>query len=340
MTDSRPQRRKLIENRDYSIRQDGAWVFTREYFLSRGTCCGSKCLNCPYENAKTPSLFKNSRPVISMVPSWTETLLASGANVVGRTRFCIHPQDLVKSIVVLGGTKTLSTDIDEKLRLISQSQNETRPLVILDREENPKDYFSFFGERGFEIFVSDVTSVSAFRRDVKRLLGYFEGERGGEGGDEIAACLASYERRISALGKTDSEMRSLGSAVLQSTLSPRELDSLLGDSKIPIVYLIWKNPWMVVSPETWIGEILKRRTGRQVFSGPTEGRYPALQESEIPPGSILLFSSEPYPFSKEWERLLKLEWVRKSRAAALVDGESLSWFGIRSLRFLEEFERA
>lgn len=339
MNASRPKS-QLIEGRDYVIREDGAWVFTPEYFLSRGTCCGSKCLNCPYENARSPFIFKNSRPVISMVPSWTETLVSVGANVVGRTRFCIHPKDLVKSIVVLGGTKTLAADIDEKLRLLSQSQNETRPLVILDREENPKDYFRFFQERGFDVFVSDVTSVSAFQSDVKSLQSCFEGDVGGEGGGEIAARLAGYERRISALKKTDSEIRSLGSAVLQSNLPISEIESLLKTTEIPVLYFIWKNPWMVVSSKTWIGEILNGRTGRQVFSGESEGRYPALSEVEIPEGAFVLFSSEPYLFAKEWEQLLKLDWVRRSRAAILVDGESFSWFGIRSLRYLEEFKRA
>jgi hypothetical protein len=45
---------------------------------------------------------------------------------------------------------------------------------------------------------------------------------------------------------------------------------------------------------------------------------------------VLLASSEPYPFHRRRESLLALD-----RPAALVDGESFSWFGVRSLSFLE-----
>lgn len=39
---------KLIEGIDYTINEDGNFVFTREYHLKRGHCCQSGCLNCPY----------------------------------------------------------------------------------------------------------------------------------------------------------------------------------------------------------------------------------------------------------------------------------------------------
>jgi len=37
----------LVEGEDYTI-EDGLIVFTREYLLRRGYCCGSICQNCPY----------------------------------------------------------------------------------------------------------------------------------------------------------------------------------------------------------------------------------------------------------------------------------------------------
>ena len=54
--------------------------------------------------------------MISMVPSWTETLIAAGANVVGRTRFCVHPKDAVAVIPSFGGTKTLADKAEHQLR--------------------------------------------------------------------------------------------------------------------------------------------------------------------------------------------------------------------------------
>ncbi|MDX2030870.1 MAG: DUF5522 domain-containing protein [Blastocatellia bacterium] len=41
-----PQRR-LIEGEDYYF-EGGLLVFTRQYHLRRGFCCGSGCRHCPY----------------------------------------------------------------------------------------------------------------------------------------------------------------------------------------------------------------------------------------------------------------------------------------------------
>lgn len=38
----------LKENIDFYYNEDGNLVLTREYHLSRGRCCTSGCINCPY----------------------------------------------------------------------------------------------------------------------------------------------------------------------------------------------------------------------------------------------------------------------------------------------------
>lgn len=45
---------KLTEGEDYHILPDGRLVFTASYLLRRGFCCGSGCLNCPYDYANVP----------------------------------------------------------------------------------------------------------------------------------------------------------------------------------------------------------------------------------------------------------------------------------------------
>ncbi|MDB5228574.1 MAG: hypothetical protein JWN78_2767 [Bacteroidota bacterium] len=40
----------LIENIDYYFDEFGRMVFTKEYHLKRGYCCGNNCLNCPWRN--------------------------------------------------------------------------------------------------------------------------------------------------------------------------------------------------------------------------------------------------------------------------------------------------
>ena len=40
---------KLKKDIDYYIdEQSGLMILTAHYLLSKGSCCGKKCLNCPY----------------------------------------------------------------------------------------------------------------------------------------------------------------------------------------------------------------------------------------------------------------------------------------------------
>ena len=39
----------MINIDDYYLNENGKVVFTEEYHLRRGRCCGSGCLHCPYE---------------------------------------------------------------------------------------------------------------------------------------------------------------------------------------------------------------------------------------------------------------------------------------------------
>ena len=56
--------------------------------------------------------------IISLVPSQTELLFALGAGgrLVGRTKFCVHPQPDVEQIPFIGGTKQFRLDQIEQLQ--------------------------------------------------------------------------------------------------------------------------------------------------------------------------------------------------------------------------------
>src|SRR5690625_5476757 len=70
--------------------------------------------------------------IVSLCPAITETLfhLQLQEEVVGRTRFCIHPHDEVETVINVGGTK------DIKLERIQQLQPD---LIIAEKEENTKE---------------------------------------------------------------------------------------------------------------------------------------------------------------------------------------------------------
>ena len=67
--------------------------------------------------------------VICLVPSLTETLLECGVDVVGRTRFCIHPASRVAEITRVGGTKGVDWDRCATLN---------PDIVIFDREKTSR----------------------------------------------------------------------------------------------------------------------------------------------------------------------------------------------------------
>lgn len=241
--------------------------------------------------------------VISLVPSWTETLVEAGIDVVGRTRFCIHPNDRVDSIPTLGGTKRIDVE-----RLLALEPD----CVVLDQDENTKAIADAVGDRALVTHIRDLTDVAPA---VSRMAQRFDS----------AALQDVAERwdRIKAAPVRKAPLSKLP-GVLDWIISPPVECSL-------IVYLIWKKPLMTVSRATFIGSVLaKLGYGEmlQEYASP----YPEVSLKQFDPRTtLLLFSSEPYPFAREREEILSFGYP-----SALVDGEVYSWFGIRSLRFLEK----
>jgi len=336
---------KTISGRDYFEQENGRIVFSREYLFARGTCCGSDCLNCPFKFDKTKNSLQDldQRPVISMVPSWTETLICAGANVVGRTRFCIHPAESVRGIQVLGGTKNVSSNFKEAMALIASQRDQSRlkPLVILDKEENPKDFEAIFQGAGCDTLATEVRSLGAFKSELQNLATLFPT------GSPVSGTLLHYADRLEALlmrptqsiqHKTScaSSEEGFGEALIKDFVSTSSTPlsktyARLKQGDANLVYLIWKSPWMCVGPGTFIESVLKwilsGASSSLLWIGPRgEGKYPEFDLEDVPAGTLLVYSSEPYPFEKELDRLLP---------GILVDGEKISWFGIRSIRYLE-----
>ncbi len=71
--------------------------------------------------------------IISLVPSITEALFDLGLTekeVIGRTKFCIHPKEKVKNVEIIGGTKNLNI---EKIKSLKPD------LILANKEENSKE---------------------------------------------------------------------------------------------------------------------------------------------------------------------------------------------------------
>jgi ABC-type Fe3+-hydroxamate transport system substrate-binding protein len=87
--------------------------------------------------------------VISLVPSITELLIDLGVNVVGRTKFCVHPEAAVKLIPVIGGTKKFRLDEVERL---------SPDLIVGNKEENYKEGIEYLAQR-YPVWISDIRNV-------------------------------------------------------------------------------------------------------------------------------------------------------------------------------------
>jgi ABC-type Fe3+-hydroxamate transport system substrate-binding protein len=91
--------------------------------------------------------------IISLVPSQTELLFDLGLNeeVVGITKFCIHPKEKVAQKEKVGGTKNLNI---EKIRSLNPT------LIIANKEENEKEQIEEL-EKHFPVWISDVTDLQS-----------------------------------------------------------------------------------------------------------------------------------------------------------------------------------
>jgi hypothetical protein len=220
----------------------------------------------------------------------------------------------VEAIPRVGGTKEWNF-----ARIVS-----LRPdLLVLDREENPK----FMSEQSEIPWVAThVDSVAAMPGALELLAERVGGAGSSAEGKRLVALgerwrrhLAKPERGESADFRFDDPP-----ALIEWGLKPSHSISR-------ILYVIWRDPWMAVSRDTFIGSVLSR-FGWGVLLPDFPVKYPEIDlKAYDPERTLLLFSSEPYPFLKKRGELSSLGFPY-----AFVDGESLSWFGIRTLNFLEK----
>ena len=87
---------------------------------------------------------------------------------------------------------------------------------------------------------------------------------------------------------------------------------------------------MVATQNTFIGHVASK-VGLPLTPLQSPLSYPELNIEKMNPNStLLLFSSEPFPFHKKIDELKGL-----GIPAAVVNGQKFSWFGISALEFLE-----
>ncbi len=90
--------------------------------------------------------------IVSLVPSITQTLFDLGldhSEIVGRTKFCIHPRDRVREVPIIGGTKNLNV---QKILTLKPD------LIIANKEENDREQVLAL-EKDFKVWLTDIKTL-------------------------------------------------------------------------------------------------------------------------------------------------------------------------------------
>jgi ABC-type Fe3+-hydroxamate transport system substrate-binding protein len=239
--------------------------------------------------------------IVSLVPSLTELIcdLGLAGSLVGRTGFCVHPREVLRRIPKVGGTKDVNI---ERIRALAP----THLVVNIDENEKPAvDALSRFVPHII------VTHPLAPRDNLGlyRLLG---GIFGAAGPAELL-CQA-FERALGALHAACDAM-------------PRQ----------GVLYLIWRNPWMTVSRDTYISRTLAL-VGWDTLPAAALRRYPEIEldEALLANADHILLSTEPYRFRERDVAQIQSMLTAAARARVrLIDGEMTSWYGSRAIRGLD-----
>jgi len=109
---------------------------------------------------RTITLERVPERIVSLVPSQTELLydLGLGENLVGITKFCIHPEEGLKNITKIGGTKNPKLEkihlLQPDLIIANKEENRREDIAALEKEFPESkvllvdgEYFSWFGSR-------------------------------------------------------------------------------------------------------------------------------------------------------------------------------------------------
>jgi ABC-type Fe3+-hydroxamate transport system substrate-binding protein len=106
------------------------------------------------------------------------------------------------------------------------------------------------------------------------------------------------------------------------------------------LYLIWKSPWMTVSNETYISDMLAQ-VGLKTIAPESTRRYPEIDWQDFPPSQadLVLFSSEPYRFRDHDAREFATEHRLAAHRCLTIDGEISSWYGPRAIGGLDALVR-
>ena len=263
--------------------------------------------------------------VVSLVPSDTYNVaaLGCGSALIGRTDYCELPEDLVKKLPSIGGTKNPKVDA-----IIDLAPD----LVIANQEENTKGDIERLIDRGIKVYVAFPKRAADGIAHLARLARIFRVEQ-----DSTARTL--LKKGYEVVREAEEACKRVHAI---KTFCP-----------------IWMKPLMTINAETFISDMLQLAGAENIFADrkrryplaadlsgalstmDEEGRdtrYPRITEDELIARApeLVLLPDEPHPFTEEdAETFRKLAIPAASRGAIVrMSGKDLCWYGARTIEGL------
>ncbi len=254
-----------------------------------------------FNSVEVSNVFENTpKRIVSLVPSQTELLydLDLECNLVGITKFCIHPKHLKFEIQQVGGTKNVNYK-----KIIGLKPD----IIVCNKEENTLEMV----EKLSEICPVLVTDIATFT-DNLYMIAYFG---------------KLFDKQKMAKKWIDDINNEYEKFKLFIKDIPRK----------KVAYLIWKNPYMAVGSGTFIDEMLNLNNFENIYGNLSrypEINLENIEMLDVP--DFIFLSSEPYPFKEKDVR--EIESFMCNTKIFLVDGELFSWYGSRILQSFDYFK--
>ena len=200
--------------------------------------------------------------IISLVPSQTEWLYELGLEeeVIGITKFCVHPENWFRAKTRVGGTKTVKVDVIASLQ---------PDLIIANKEENVQEQIMQL-EKIAPVWTSDISNIEEAYSMMQSI-------------GQITGKSLQAEILIGQIKNNFSELR-----IQQSQ-----------NKMYRTAYLIWKDPYMSVGGDTFINDMMQLSGFENVLSDHTRYPEITIAELKAKKTELVLLSSEPYPFKQK-----------------------------------------
>ena len=233
--------------------------------------------------------------IISLVPSQTELLYDLGLNdeVVGITKFCIHPKPWLKEKTIVGGTKQLNHQKIESLK---------PDLIIGNKEENSKNDIELLMQK-YPVWMSDINTLKEALQMIESIANITQTSQKGN------QLIEKINHEFELLPHANQSKKRIAYFIWNKPMMVAGKDNFINSI---LSSLGFENVF-----------------ANQLNSPQISYRYPQITSTELAaaaPDTIYL-SSEPFPFKDKHVQQFKA--ICPYAEIKIVDGEMFSWYGSR-----------